>query len=149
MAIQLPLPARWAHVGTRRDPRDRLVALRDDVAGAKAAIKVVMDGVARRHGIIAWDVEEAVEGYADDMLSDMISTSSGTLSAKSKVSRRGRPKAAPHRRWTVATRGLTAHCGFGTCSEGYRSVPDRANSLSGQKSYPHRPNRSRVPRTAC
>ena len=72
MSIQLPLPARWARVESRRDPRDRLVALQDDVAGAKAAIKAVMDGVAQRHGITARDVDDALEGYADSMLSDMI-----------------------------------------------------------------------------
>jgi hypothetical protein len=72
MSIQLPLPARWASVKSRRDPRDRLVALQDDIAGAKAAIKAVMDGVAARHGITDRDVDEALEGYADDMLADMV-----------------------------------------------------------------------------
>ena len=72
MSIQLPLPARWAHIESRRDPRDRLASLQDDLAGAKAAIKAVLEGVAARHGITARDVNEAIEGYADDMLSDMI-----------------------------------------------------------------------------
>ena len=72
MSIQLPLPGRWASVESRRDPRDRLIALQDDIAGAKAAIKTVMGGVAERHGITARDVQEAIEGYADDMLADMI-----------------------------------------------------------------------------
>jgi hypothetical protein len=72
MSIQLPLPAQWALVESRRDPRDRLVALQDDIAGAKAAIKAVMDGVAVRHGITARDVDEAIDGYADDMLADRI-----------------------------------------------------------------------------
>jgi len=31
-----------------------------------------LEGVAARHGITARDVNEAIEGYADDMLSDMI-----------------------------------------------------------------------------
>ena len=72
MSIQLPLPARWARVESRHDPRDRLLALQEDVAGAKAAIKAVMDGVAARHGIAARDVDDALEGYADSMLSYMI-----------------------------------------------------------------------------
>ncbi len=70
--IQLPLPARWARAESRRDPRDRLVALQDDVAGAKAAIKAVMDGVTQRHGITDHDVNDALDGYADDMLSDLV-----------------------------------------------------------------------------
>jgi hypothetical protein len=72
MSVQLPLPARWAHIESRRDPLDRLASLQDDLAGAKAAIKAVLEGVAARHGITARDVNEAIEGYADDMLSDMI-----------------------------------------------------------------------------
>ena len=72
MSLQLPLPARWAHIQSRRDPADRLAALQDDLAGARAAIKVVLEGVAARHGIAARDVNEALEGYADGMLSDMI-----------------------------------------------------------------------------
>ena len=72
MSVQLPLPARWAHIESRRDPLDRLASLQDDLAGAKAAIKAVLEGVAARHGITARDVNEAIEGYAADMLSDMI-----------------------------------------------------------------------------
>jgi len=49
MSVQLPLPARWAHIESRRDPRDRLASLQDDLAGAKAAIQTVMEGVAARH----------------------------------------------------------------------------------------------------
>ena len=64
--------ARWAHIQSRRDPADRLASLQDDVAGAKAAIKVVLEGLAARHGIAARDVDEALEGYAESMLSDMI-----------------------------------------------------------------------------
>ena len=72
MSIQLPLPARWARTESRRDPRDRLTSLQEDIAGAKAAVKDVMERVAARHGITARDVDEALEGYADSMLSDMI-----------------------------------------------------------------------------
>jgi hypothetical protein len=73
MAIQLPLPARWAMLESRRgDARGRLDALRRDVLTTKAAIRGVMDELANRHGIPHKDIDYAVEGYADDMLSDAI-----------------------------------------------------------------------------
>ena len=73
MAIQLPLPARWAMLESRRgDARGRLDALRRDVLTTKAAIRSVMDELASRHGIPRKDIDYAVEGYADDMLSDAI-----------------------------------------------------------------------------
>ena len=73
MAIQLPLPARWAMLESRRgDARGRLDALRRDVLTTKAAIRSVMDELANRHGIPRKDIDYAVEGYAEDMLSDAI-----------------------------------------------------------------------------
>ena len=38
----------------------------------KAAIRSALDELATRHGIPRKDVDYAVEGYADDMLSDAI-----------------------------------------------------------------------------
>ena len=73
MAIQLPLPARWARLESRRsDPRGRLDALRRDALSTKAAIRSALDELAARHGISRKDVDYAVEGYANDMLSDAI-----------------------------------------------------------------------------
>ena len=73
MSIQLPLPARWAYLESRRaDPLDRLERLRRDVQSTKAAIRTALDDLAARHGIPAKDIAYAVEGYADDMLSDAI-----------------------------------------------------------------------------
>jgi hypothetical protein len=73
MAIQLPLPARWAQLESRRyDPRGRLDALRRDVLSTKAVIRSALDELAARHGIAAKHITYAVEGYADDMLSDAI-----------------------------------------------------------------------------
>jgi hypothetical protein len=46
--------------------------LRHDVLTTKAAIRSALDELASRHGIPRKDVDYAVEGYADDMLSDAI-----------------------------------------------------------------------------
>jgi len=73
MAIQLPFPVRWARLESRRgDARGRLDALQRDVLSTKAVIRSALDGLAVRHGIPRKDVDYAVEGYADDMLSDAI-----------------------------------------------------------------------------
>ena len=73
MAIQLPLPARWAMLESRRgDARGRLDALRRDVLTTKAAIRSALDELANRHRIPRKDIDYPVEGYADDMLSDAI-----------------------------------------------------------------------------
>ena len=73
MAIQLPFPVRWARLESRRgDARSRLDALRRDVLTRKAAIRSALDELAIRHGIPRRDVDYAVEGYADDFLSDAI-----------------------------------------------------------------------------
>ena len=73
MAIQLPFPARWALLESRRgDARDKLDSLRRDVLSTKAAIRSALDDLAARYGIARKDIDYAVEGYADDMLSDAI-----------------------------------------------------------------------------
>jgi hypothetical protein len=73
MAIQLPFPVRWARLESRRgDARGRLDGLRQDVLTTKVAIRSALDELANRHGIPRKDVDYAVEGYADDMLSDAI-----------------------------------------------------------------------------
>ena len=73
MAIQLPFPARWARLESRRsDPRGRLDALHRDMLDAKVAIRAALDELAARHRIPAKDVSYAVEGYVDDMLSDAV-----------------------------------------------------------------------------
>jgi hypothetical protein len=73
MVIQLPFPVRWARLESRRgDARGRLDGLRRDVLTTKAVIRSALDELAKRHGIPRKDVDYAVEGYADDMLSDAI-----------------------------------------------------------------------------
>ena len=74
MGTQLPLPARWAFAGqSRRDPRERLAALRRDATETKAAIREALDALAARHGIASKDIEYAMAS-ADDMLADAIYT---------------------------------------------------------------------------
>jgi hypothetical protein len=61
MGTQLPLPARWAFAGqSRRDPRDRLDALRRDALATKAAIREALDALASRHDIAPKDIEYAM-----------------------------------------------------------------------------------------
>ena len=73
MAIQLPFPVRWAQLESRRsDARGRLDALQRDVLSTKAVIRSALDELAARHRIPRKNVDYAVEGYADDMLSDAI-----------------------------------------------------------------------------
>ena len=80
MAIQLPFPVRWAQLESRRgDTRGRLDRLRRDVLTTKAVIRSALDELAKRHGISRKDVDYAVEGYADDMLSDAIYNVERTL----------------------------------------------------------------------
>jgi hypothetical protein len=72
MSTQLPLPASWAMFESRRDPRDRLADLQRDVAAAKAKIRGALDQLADRHGILRRDVTYAMEGYADNLQSDVV-----------------------------------------------------------------------------
>jgi hypothetical protein len=72
MGTQLPLPARWAFARqSRRDPGDRLAALRRDMTETKALIREALDALAARHDITAKDVEYAM-AHADDLLADAI-----------------------------------------------------------------------------
>jgi cell division ATPase FtsA len=72
MGTQLKLPAQWAWIESRRDPIERLDALRHDVSETKARIREALDELAERHGIRASDVAYAMEGYTDDLLSDAV-----------------------------------------------------------------------------
>lgn len=71
MGAQLKLPAEWAWIESRREPLERLDA-RHDVTETKARIREALDELAERHGIRASDIAYAMEGYADDLLSDAI-----------------------------------------------------------------------------
>jgi hypothetical protein len=72
MGTQLKLPAVWAWLEGRRDPKERLQQLHADRREAKAEIRDVLERLAERHGIAQKDVTYAIDGYADDMLSDLV-----------------------------------------------------------------------------
>lgn len=72
MSIQLSLPANWAsNFLARRDPADRLAALRDDVLEAKAEIRSTLERLAEKHGIPMTEITQAM-GSVDDGLSDLV-----------------------------------------------------------------------------
>ena len=73
MGSQLPLPANGARTfESRPDARDRLEQLRADQRAAKAELREVLERLAERHGIAQKDINYAIDGYADDMLSDVV-----------------------------------------------------------------------------
>ena len=56
---------------SHRDPGEDLGRLKRDVVDAKAAIRVILDGVAERHGVPVVEVNRAM-GSVDDLLSDLV-----------------------------------------------------------------------------
>ena len=52
--------------------RDRLKRLRADRREAKAQLREVLERLAERHGLSQKDINYAIDGYADDMLSDLV-----------------------------------------------------------------------------
>ncbi|MBV8407999.1 MAG: hypothetical protein JOY64_10250 [Alphaproteobacteria bacterium] len=79
MSTQLPLPASWAQLQSLRDARDRLATLERDVVVARGRIREALDELADRHGIARRDVTYAMEGYADNLLSDVVYNRQRTL----------------------------------------------------------------------
>ena len=71
IGAQLKLPALWARLTSRGDPKDRLERLHADRSETKAQIREALERLAERHGIAHKDVTYAM-AYADDMLSDLI-----------------------------------------------------------------------------
>jgi hypothetical protein len=73
MGSHLPLAAnRTLSFESRPDARDRLQQLHADQRAAKAELREVLERLAERHGISQVDINYAIEGYADDMLSDLV-----------------------------------------------------------------------------
>ena len=73
MASQRPQPQTPArHFESRSDPRERLTQLQADRREAKAELREVLERLARRYGISQKDIDYAIDGYADDMLSDLV-----------------------------------------------------------------------------
>jgi hypothetical protein len=73
MGSQHPLPPTAPRVSeSRYDPRDGLEQLHADRREAKAQLREVLERLAERHGISQKDINYAIDGYADDMLSDLV-----------------------------------------------------------------------------
>ena len=53
-------------------PYERLAELNADLREAKAHLRQVLEAVADKYDISAKDVSYAIDGYADDMLSDLV-----------------------------------------------------------------------------
>jgi hypothetical protein len=53
-------------------PHERLGELKNDMRETKARLRQVLQALADKYGITAKDVSYAIEGYADDMLSDLV-----------------------------------------------------------------------------
>jgi len=53
-------------------PHERLAELNADLREAKARLRQVLEAVADKYDISAKDVSYAIDGYADDMLSDLV-----------------------------------------------------------------------------
>jgi uncharacterized protein YlxP (DUF503 family) len=53
-------------------PYERLAELNADLKEAKARVRQVLEAVADKYDISANDVSYAIDGYADDMLSDLV-----------------------------------------------------------------------------
>ena len=74
MGQQLQLPAGWASgfgMMSRRDPGEGLDRLTRDGLDAKAAIRLLLDGLAAKHGVPTVEVNRAM-GSVDDLLSDLV-----------------------------------------------------------------------------
>ena len=75
MTAQLQWPS-FTELGTRVGrhgrPDERLAELQADKLEATARLREVLEAVAAKYGIPAKDVSYAIDGYADDMLSDLV-----------------------------------------------------------------------------
>jgi hypothetical protein len=69
---QLSQPTSWASLESHRGPREHLQRLQVDKREAKAQLREVLERLAEKHGISQKDVSYAIDGYADDMLSDLV-----------------------------------------------------------------------------
>ena len=72
MSIQLPLPAYWARESlSSRDPQAELDLIARDTLDLKFAIREKLEEFAAKHRISMREVNNAMRGYADDMLADL------------------------------------------------------------------------------
>ena len=56
----------------KSQPHERLAELRNDMQETKARLRRVLEALADKYSIPAKDVSFAIDGYADDMLSDLV-----------------------------------------------------------------------------
>ena len=59
-------------VNRHAPPYERLAELNADLREAKARVRRVLEAVAVKYDIPAKDVSYAIDGYADDLLSDLV-----------------------------------------------------------------------------
>ena len=71
MEIQLPLPGVWPRNVAWRDPIAALEEILRDKVEAMYAIELLLDGLAEKHGISHEVIDNAMAGYAEDMLGDV------------------------------------------------------------------------------
>ena len=72
MNTHLTQPTTWTSLESRLDPREHLEQLQADKREAKAQLREVLARLAKKHGISQKGVSCAIDGYADDMLSDLV-----------------------------------------------------------------------------
>lgn len=72
MNVQVKSGAVSAALHSSREPREQLSLLHRDMSEAKAQIREVLERLAAKHGIEQRDIAYAIDGYADDMLSDLV-----------------------------------------------------------------------------
>ena len=70
---QRPASARLTGLARRQvPPHERLAELRGDMRETKALVRKVLEALAEKYEIPTKDVSYAIDGYADDMLSDLV-----------------------------------------------------------------------------
>ena len=68
-----PLESRFeGSVDANDDARERLAELRADMREAKARLREVLEALAAKYDIPAKDVSYAIDGFADDMLAELV-----------------------------------------------------------------------------
>ena len=68
-----PLESRFeGSVDAKDGARDRLAELRADMREAKARLREVLEAMAAKYDIPAKDVSYAIDGFAEDMLAELV-----------------------------------------------------------------------------
>jgi hypothetical protein len=72
MNVEVKPSAASAALHSGLEPSEQLRLLQQDMSEAKAQIREVLERLAAKHGIEQRDFAYAIDGYADDMLSDRV-----------------------------------------------------------------------------